>query len=101
MLAVLRVVTLSSPFRYFYRMRNRILLERDYRRRFPLRLLRDGVTDRVHFLIALSLARPRREMWAVLREGARAGRRGQGGRAPAGILQRAAGVHWDADRLED
>ncbi len=100
-LPVLRVVTLSTPFRYFYRMRNRILLEQVYRRRFPIRLLRDGVTDRLHFLIALSLARHRRDLWAVLREGARAGRRGQGGRAPAEVLQRAARIHWAADRLED
>lgn len=98
---VLPLVTLSSPFRYFYRMRNRILLEHGYRRRFPLRLLRDGVTDRVHFLIALALARPRRAMWAVLRAGTRAGHRRQGGRAPAEIMQLAAGIRWAADRLED
>ncbi|MCO5953386.1 glycosyltransferase [Microbacterium yannicii] len=100
-LPIPRIVTLSSPFRYYYRMRNRILLERGYRRRFPLRLLRDGLTDRLHFMIVISLARPRRDMWAIVRAGARAGRRSVGGRAPDEILRRAQRVQWAADRLAD
>jgi rhamnosyltransferase len=100
-LPIPRIVTLSSPFRYYYRMRNRILLEQSYRRRFPRRLLRDGLADRLYFAIALSLARPRRDMWAILRDGARAGRRRLGGRAPEQILRRAQRVQWDADRLAD
>lgn len=95
------VVTLSSPFRYYYRVRNRTLIEKDYLRHFPARLLRDGIIDRLHFAFALLLSRPRRTMWRVLRTGARDGRRGVGGRIPPAEAALARTISWRAVLHED
>lgn len=97
----LGVLTLSAPFRYYYRMRNRILLEKEYLPRFRSRLLRDGLIDRAHFLIVLLLARPRSAMWDTLRSAARDGRRGVGGRMPAAAAARARAISWDATRDDE
>lgn len=93
-------VTLSAPFRYYYRVRNRIVLEREYARDFPGQLLRDGILDRAHFAIALVLSRPRRALWTVMSEGRRDARRNTLGRAPEGILRQARRVSWDADPVQ-
>lgn len=95
-----RTMTLSSPFRYYYRARNRLLLERLYLRRFPGRLVRDGIVERVYFVVAWGIARPRRRMWTILRAGVRDGRRGIGGRASEIIATVAASVRWHADRVD-
>lgn len=100
-LRLLSPVTLSAPFRYYYRARNRILLERAFARRFPGPLLRAALMDRLHFLLALLIARPRREMWAVLCAGGRDARRGVGGRAPGRVLDRAQTVRWAAERVPE
>lgn len=96
----LPVLTLSTPFRYFYRARNRVIIDRRYLRRYPARILRDSVLDSAHFLLAWSLARPRRTMWRLLREGRRAGRRGQGGRIPDDLRALASAVSWAADPVD-
>jgi rhamnosyltransferase len=96
----LPVLTLSTPFRYFYRARNRVIIDRRYLRRRPTRILRDSALDAAHFLLACSLARPRRAMWRLLREGRRAGRRGQGGRIPDELRALASTVSWAADPVD-
>jgi len=90
------VLTLSTPFRYYYRARNRVIIDRRYRRRHGARILRDWALDTVHFALAWSLARPRRAMCRLLREGTRAGRRGQGGRIPDELRELAATITWAA-----
>lgn len=95
-----RVLTLSTPFRYYYRARNRVLIDRAYRRRFPVRMFRDALVDRLYFVVVVSLAQPRGAMVEILREGSRAGRRGEGGRIPGDLAQLAASIRWAADRVE-
>ncbi|OAN41278.1 glycosyltransferase [Microbacterium sp. H83] len=95
--AVLPALTLSTPFRYYYRARNRVIVNRRHRHA-RARLIREGVADRVYFLIALALAEPRRTMWAILRRGAQDGRAGRDGRMPADLAARAAAVTWRAER---
>lgn len=95
-----RVMTLSSPFRYFYRARNRVLVHRAYWRRFPARMLRDALVEGVYFAVVISLARPRSGMLRLVRAGLRAGWRGEGGRISAELERLAAGTSWAADRID-
>ncbi|MDA4895201.1 MULTISPECIES: glycosyltransferase [Microbacterium] len=94
----LPVLTLSTPFRYYYRARNRIVLARRYPHH-RTRLRRDGLADRAYFVIAALLARPRRAMWRLLRAGARDGRAGRLGRMDAELASAAAGISWHAVRV--
>ncbi|MDR7112519.1 rhamnosyltransferase [Microbacterium trichothecenolyticum] len=95
-----RVMTLSSPFRYYYRARNRVLVHRAYWRRVPARMLRDALVEGVYFAVVISLARPRSSMLRLVRAGLRAGWRGEGGRIPAEWEGLAAGTSWAADRVD-
>ncbi|WP_176697169.1 glycosyltransferase [Microbacterium sp. 3J1] len=95
--ALLPAVTLSTPFRYYYRARNRIIIDRRHRR-FRSRLIREGLADRIYFLVALALAKPRRPMWVLLRRGTQDGRAGRGGRMPADLAAQAAAITWRAER---
>lgn len=94
-----RAVTLSSPLRYYYRARNRVRLEKMYGSRYIWRLTRDGVVERVHFLLAFLIAKPHRPMWGVLRAGLRSGRRNGAGRAPDEVEMLAARVTWNAREI--
>lgn len=98
--AVPRVMTLSSPFRYYYRARNRVLIAKRHGRRHPARLLIDTATDAVYFAVVCALARPRSAMWRILLAGARAGARGVGDRIPPSVEALASTVEWAADRIE-
>lgn len=91
---------LSTPFRYYYRSRNRVIINRRYpgHRR---RLFVDGLADRAYFLIAVLLARPRRAMLRLLREGRRAGRADSGGPMPEPLQSMASEITWRAERLPD
>lgn len=93
------VMTLSTPFRYFYRARNRVMIDRQFRRSHPARILRDTALDRIHFALAWSLARPRGAFWRLSRAGVAAGRRGEGGRIPPDLSQLASTIAWKADRV--
>lgn len=95
------LMTLSTPFRYYYRVRNRIVLNRLYWRKAPLRIARDTVLDVVHFADAARVARPRGAMLRVMRAGIRAGSRGCMGRMPATVSAVAADVLWAAPPVRD
>ncbi|MGX1791342.1 glycosyltransferase [Microbacterium sp. NPDC055312] len=84
----------STPFRYYYRARNRMLLTRKYARTSPGRLLGDLLTDLAYFTVIVASARPRRAMWAVLRDGFRDGLHGSGGRIPEGTRAQATSITW-------
>jgi rhamnosyltransferase len=99
--AQMAVMTLSTPFRYFYRVRNRIVLNRLYWRQAPFRIARDTVLDAAHFVDAARVARPRREMVRVMRAGLLAGVRGRMGRMPAALMRTAARIVWAAPPVED
>lgn len=94
------VVTLSTPFRYYYRVRNRRVINREFRRQFFGETLRDTLLEFVHFGSALRIARPRRAMWALYRAGWRDARRGRMGRMPAELQQLAATITWSARPVE-
>jgi len=86
----------STPFRYYYRLRNRITLTRRYFRQEPLRMARDLLVDLVYFGVILMCARPRRAMGAVLGRGLRDGLRGRGGRIPSELARRATTIRWSS-----
>lgn len=93
-------ITLSTPFRYFYRVRNRIILNREYLTAAPRQILRDTVLDGIHFVNALWVARPRRALWRLYRAAINAAIRGRMGRMPQPLHAIAARVVWDAPVLE-
>ncbi|WP_248241226.1 glycosyltransferase [Microbacterium kunmingense] len=94
-----RVMMLSSPFRYYYRARNRVLVDSRYLRTHTRRLIRHSLRDYAYFLIVLTLARPRRSMWRLLSAGFRDGVRGSGGKMPQPLERVAATIRWAADPL--
>lgn len=98
--AVPRIMTLSSPFRYYYRARNRVLIVRRHAWKHPVRLLSDTVTDAAYFGVVCVLARPRSAMWRILLAGTGAGARGIGGRIPPDVEALASTVRWAADRID-
>lgn len=89
-------ITLSTPFRYFYRVRNRLVLNREYFRVALRQILRDTILDGIHFVNALWVARPRRALWRVYRAAVVAAVRGRMGRMPAGLVPVADMVRWRA-----
>ncbi|MDY0830361.1 glycosyltransferase [Microbacterium sp. BG28] len=90
------VVTLSSPFRYYYRVRNRRVVNKLYLRSAPAWVLRDTALEIIHFVNALMLARPRRALLALYRRGWRDGGQGRGGRMPSELQRVAAEIVWRA-----
>ncbi|RKT36339.1 rhamnosyltransferase [Microbacterium sp. AG1240] len=91
----LQVTTsVSTPFRYFYRARNRVVLSRSYARRAPVRVLSDAGVDLAYFVVAVLGARPRRSLAHIIVRGLGAGFRGTMGRLPARLSNVADGVRW-------
>ncbi|WP_120493203.1 glycosyltransferase [Microbacterium phyllosphaerae] len=97
---VLPVLTLSTPFRYYYRARNRIIIERRHRGHGP-RLRGEGIADRIYFVIAIALASPRSTMRRLIRDGRRDGRGEMTGPMSPELAAAAASVRWRAERLPD
>lgn len=93
------ITTYSTPFRYFYRVRNRLVVNRAYRAKEPATIRRDTIIDLVHFFFALQTARPRRTMWRVMRAGWKAGRSKEMGRMPAPLMSDAQSIQWNAPRV--
>jgi len=93
-------ITLSTPFRYFYRVRNRIVLNREYLRAAPKQVIRDTLLDGIHFMNALWVARPRRALWRLYRAGINAAIRGRMGRMPEALQPIAGRITWNAPVLE-
>jgi rhamnosyltransferase len=97
----LLTVSLSTPFRYFYRARNRVVLEREYLSVESGGLARDRAMWLRHLILVLAFARPRWGMFRLLRAGHRAGRAGVMGRIPDGAERLAAGLRWRPVPLGD
>ena len=95
-----RMVAVSSPFRYYYRARNRVVLNREYARdgRDPqLRALlrRDARNDLVlDYAVAVWSARGKVALCSLMLAGWRDGVRGRLGKMPAKLARRAAKVSW-------
>ncbi|MFJ4253036.1 glycosyltransferase [Microbacterium sp. NPDC090003] len=92
--------SLSTPFRYFYRVRNRLILNREYFFSAPGQIIRETLLDGIHFANAWWVARPRRALARVYRAALVAAVRGRMGRMPAALFPIAAGIRWDAPIVE-
>ncbi|WP_293782472.1 glycosyltransferase [uncultured Aeromicrobium sp.] len=89
------VITVSTPFRYYYRVRNRRVVNRTYFRRFPVRLSAETLMEVLHLIEVLRYARPRRPLWDAVRRGWRDGRPGGAmGRIPAELEPGLRTVRW-------
>lgn len=86
--------TVSTPWRYYYRSRNRVIINREYRRAFRAELWRLTLLELRHYAIVISAVRGRMRMLRVLLRGWRDGRRARTGRIPADIAALAAGITW-------
>jgi rhamnosyltransferase len=98
--ALLPILTLSTPFRYYYRARNRIVLARRHPRH-RARLRRDARADYAYFVIAWMLARPRSAMRKLLVAGFRDGFAERMGRMGPALSADAARVTWRVRPLPD
>ena len=94
------VVTLSTPFRYYYRVRTRLVVNGTLWRRHFSWIARDTLLETIHYANAWVLARPRRALWRVYRAAIRDARRGRMGRAPADVQAVAATISWTAPPAE-
>lgn len=87
--------SLSTPFRYYYRMRNRVIVNREYRSLFRREyLLHDTLREIPSWILAVHLAKPRMAMVKVLARGMRDGRRGDTGRIPEDLLPVVREIKW-------
>jgi rhamnosyltransferase len=92
-----RMVSVSSPFRYYYRARNRIVLNRQYGRDPGMGALlrRDALHDLIpDYLVALYCARGKGALLSMMLSGFRDGRRGRMGRIAGTAARRAGRIRW-------
>ncbi|GAA3205535.1 rhamnosyltransferase [Microbacterium terregens] len=94
------VVTLSAPFRYYYRVRNRLVINRAFWRVQFGWVARDTVLEVIHYANAWLLARPRRALWHLYRMAAHDARRGRMGGMTAELLEVASAISWSASPAE-
>lgn len=95
------IVTLSTPFRYYYRVRNRLVINREFGRVRRSWIMRDTVIEVLHFVVALGLARPRRVLWRLYGNAIRDARSGRMGRARDADLSASSTVRWAALRIPE
>lgn len=81
----------SKPFRYYYLLRNRVLLNRMHGRRNRAWSVRETLGDLRHCAIVLVVAPGRRQRLTALAAGLRDGWAGRTGRIPAALESRIAG----------
>lgn len=93
-------ITLSTPFRYFYRLRNRLVLNREYFFSAPRQIIRDSLLDGIHFVNAVWVARPRRSLLRLYRAAVVAALRGRMGRMPSALAPVTAEIRWSAPVIE-
>jgi len=87
-------LTVSAPFRYYYRARNRMALNRAYRGRFRLQRMKGSVADAIHFIRVVATSTPSRAMIRLLWRGVSDGRRGSLGRMDSALAPVAAEIRW-------
>lgn len=84
----------STPFRYYYRARNRLVLTRRFVRTAPARMTIDLLIDLAYFALIVASSRPRRAMLAIICRGFLDAFKGRSGRAPEGIAAAADRITW-------
>lgn len=92
--------TLSTPFRYYYRSRNRVIVTRRFRAGARRLLRQEAFRDSVHFVLATVFASRRGAFLTLLRRGRRDGRRGITGRMPDDLRATASSISWRGTRVE-
>ncbi len=92
-----RMVAVSSPFRYYYRARNRVVLNREYGKdpAHRARLRRDAFNDLVlDYGVAVWSARGKAALLSLLFAGWIDGFRGRLGKMSSGRMKRASRISW-------
>lgn len=92
--------TLSTPFRYYYRSRNRRTLNRRYRRSAASFLWRESMRDLAYFVLVVAFAQPRWGIIRVLGRGVRDAGRGRMGRIPDEVEALASSVTWRGQQID-
>lgn len=88
-------LAVSTPFRYYYRVRNRRIINRELLWARPRRILLDSVADLLHFISILLIARPISTLPIIYARGWHDGRRGgPRGRVPDDLAASADSVYW-------
>lgn len=88
-------VTLSTPFRYYYRVRNRRVVNRAYGSRFRRRLAVASVVETLHLVEVIAFARPRSRMLRAVLRAWRDGRTDRDlGRLPTEVQAELRDVRW-------
>lgn len=93
-------VTLSNPFRYYYRLRNRVALNREYFWSSPWLRGKETVADLIHFADTIALSTDRGAIIRLYRRAIADALRGRMGRIPDDVAGSAARIGWRADRIE-
>lgn len=92
--------TLSTPFRYYYRSRNRRALNRRYRKSAPSFIRRETLRDMAYFVLVVAFARRRWAILEVFRRGVRDAGQGRMGRIPDDVEALASSVRWRGRRID-
>ena len=87
-------VGLSSPFRYYYRARNRIIVGSRYFRAWPRAVLREALRDMFQLSWAVAFAKQPLRMSSVLLAGIVDGARKRDGQMPEPVAARARDIQW-------
>lgn len=91
-----RSISVSSPFRYYYRVRNRIVLNRQYLKQSPRRreMIRDTMSEAMHYGFAWYCCRGKWALLSVLWAGLGAGIRGEMGKIPDNVAEKSRAIVW-------
>lgn len=91
-----RSISVSSPFRYYYRVRNRIVLNREYLKGSPRRkeMIRDTFSEAMHYGFAFYCCRGKWSLLRVLWAGFGAGVRGEMGKVPDRVAEVSRSISW-------
>lgn len=86
--------SLSTPFRYYYRARNRVVVNAQFAGDSREYFWRDMAMELRHLLLVVYFARPAWSMIRLLACGLRDGKRGRMGRIPGTAAALASAIHW-------
>jgi len=93
--------SVSTPFRFYYRARNRVVFTRTYVASAPFRVVGEALIDVAFFGVAALGARPRGSLLRLLLKGVADGRRGRMGPIPGAVAAMADGISWDGVEIAE
>jgi len=92
-------LSLSTPFRYYYRARSRVVINREYLGSARRLLIVDTARELQHLCFVVLYARPRWPIIKVIARGLSDGIRQRMGKMPTEVAELAATVRWRIDPL--